>query len=68
MRDAYCSSGLEVMCDLDKKIQDPKDTKRLKQREGYLFRVGDCRVMNTKFYTKLIVDIITLVQRRDIYK
>ncbi|MFZ6025672.1 MAG: type II toxin-antitoxin system RelE family toxin [Bacteroidota bacterium] len=46
----------------------PVGYKKLKGRNGYRIRMGDYRVIYEIFDTELIVDIITLGHRKDIYK
>ena len=45
----------------------PKGCKKLKGREGYRIRTGNYRIIYDIFDTELIVDIITLGHRKDIY-
>lgn len=45
----------------------PAGYKKLKGREGYRIRVGNYRIIYDIFEKKLIVDIITLGHRKDIY-
>ena len=45
----------------------PKGCKKLKGREGYRIRTGNYRIIYDIFETELIVDIITLGHRKDIY-
>jgi mRNA interferase RelE/StbE len=45
----------------------PSGYKKLKGREGYRIRVGNYRVIYDIFESKLIVDIITLGHRKDVY-
>jgi len=46
----------------------PQGYKKLKGREGYRIRTGDYRVIYDIFDNKLIVDIITIGHRKDIYE
>jgi mRNA interferase RelE/StbE len=46
----------------------PNGYKKLKGRNGYRIRVGNYRVIYDIFDNKLIVDIITLGHRKDIYE
>lgn len=46
----------------------PQGYKKLKGREGYRIRVSNYRVIYDIFDTLLIVDIITLGHRKDIYE
>jgi len=45
----------------------PQGYKKLKGRDGYRIRVGNYRVIYDIFDAQLIVDIITLGHRKDIY-
>lgn len=45
----------------------PAGYKKLKGREGYRIRVGNYRIIYDIFENKLIVDLITLGLRKDIY-
>lgn len=45
----------------------PMGCKKLKGREGYRIRIGDYRVIYEITDSKLIVDVITLGHRKDIY-
>jgi mRNA interferase RelE/StbE len=46
----------------------PQGCKKLKGRDGYRIRVGNYRIIYDIFDDALIVDIITLGHRKDIYK
>ena len=46
----------------------PNGCKKLKGREGYHIRIGDYRVIYEVFDNNLIVDVITLGHRKDIYE
>ena len=46
----------------------PKGCKKLKGRDGFRIRVGNCRVIYDIFDTELVVDVIALGHRKDIYK
>jgi mRNA interferase RelE/StbE len=46
----------------------PKGYKKLKGRTGYRVRVGNYRIIYDIFDNELIVDIITLGHRKDIYE
>jgi mRNA interferase RelE/StbE len=46
----------------------PHGYKKLKGRDGYRIRVGNYRIIYDIFDTVLVVDIITLGHRKDIYK
>jgi mRNA interferase RelE/StbE len=45
----------------------PQGYKKLKGRDGFRIRVGDYRIIYNIFDTVLIIDIITLGHRKDIY-
>ncbi|GAB2486648.1 type II toxin-antitoxin system RelE/ParE family toxin [Algoriphagus taiwanensis] len=45
----------------------PSGCKKLKGRDGYRIRVGDYRIIYEIFDSDLIVDIIALGHRKDIY-
>ena len=46
----------------------PVGYKKLKGRDGYRVRVGSYRIIYDIFDSELIVDIITLGHRKDIYE
>ena len=46
----------------------PDGYKKLKGRKGYRIRVGDYRIIYEIFDYELIIDIIALGHRKDIYK
>jgi len=46
----------------------PAGYKKLKGREGYRIRAGNYRIIYEIFESRLIVDIITLGHRKDIYE
>ena len=46
----------------------PSGCKKLKGREGYRIRIGNYRIIYDIFDNELIVDIITLGHRKDIYE
>ena len=45
----------------------PQGYKKLKGRDSYRIRVGNYRVVYDIFDTRLIVDVITLGHRKDVY-
>jgi mRNA interferase RelE/StbE len=45
----------------------PTGCKKLKGREGYRIRKGDYRIIYDIYDTELLIDVITLGHRRDIY-
>ncbi len=46
----------------------PQGYKKLKGRAGYRIRVGNYRIIYDIFDAELIVDVITLGHRKDIYE
>jgi mRNA interferase RelE/StbE len=46
----------------------PQGYKKLKGRTGYRIRTGNYRIIYDIFETELIVDVITLGHRKDIYE
>ncbi len=46
----------------------PQGYKKLKGRDGYRIRTGNYRIIYNIFDTELIIDIITLGHRKDIYE
>lgn len=46
----------------------PKGYKKLKGRDGYRIRVGNYRIIYEIFDTILLIDIIALGHRKDIYE
>ena len=46
----------------------PADCKKLKGRDGYRIRTGNYRIIYDIFDTELVIDIITLGHRKDIYE
>ena len=45
----------------------PQGCKKLKGRDGYRIRIGNYRVIYDIFDTQLIIDVIDLGHRKDIY-
>jgi len=45
----------------------PHGCKKLKGRDGYRIRVGDYRVIYDIFDAQLIIDVVSLGHRKDIY-
>lgn len=45
----------------------PQGYKKLKNRTGYRIRVGDYRIIYDIFDTELIIDVITIGHRKDVY-
>lgn len=46
----------------------PMGYKKLKGREGYRIRTGNYRIIYNIFDTVLIIDIITIGHRKDVYE
>lgn len=46
----------------------PNGYKKLSGRDAYRIRIGDYRVIYDIFDTKLIIEIVTLGHRKDIYE
>ena len=46
----------------------PQGYRKLKGRDGYRIRVGDYRIIYDIFDTELVVDVIDLGHRKNIYK
>jgi mRNA interferase RelE/StbE len=46
----------------------PIGYKKLKGRDAYRIRIGDYRVIYNIFDNKLIIDIITIGHRKDVYQ
>lgn len=46
----------------------PNGCKKLKGRDGYRIRIGNYRVIYEIFDSELIIDVITLGHRKDIYE
>lgn len=46
----------------------PQGYKKLKGRDGYRIRVGNYRIIYDVFESELVVDIIALEHRKDIYE
>ena len=58
---------LEAIADLEENPR-PQGYIKLKGRDGYRIRVGNYRIIYDIFDTELIVDIITLGHRKEIYE
>jgi len=58
---------LEAIAGLEENPR-PQGYKKLKGRDGYRIRVGNYRVIYDIYDKELIVDIITLGHRKDIYE
>ncbi|MCW3127160.1 MAG: addiction module toxin, RelE/StbE family [Bacteroidetes bacterium] len=46
----------------------PQGVKKLKGRDGYRIRVGNYRVIYNIFDKQLVVDVITIGNRKDVYE
>jgi mRNA interferase RelE/StbE len=46
----------------------PSGCKKLKGREGYRIRVGDYRIIYEVFDHVLVIEVVSLGHRKDIYK
>lgn len=46
----------------------PKGYKKLKGRDGYRIKIGNYRVIYDIFDSELLIDIITLGHRKDVYE
>jgi mRNA interferase RelE/StbE len=57
---------LEAISDLEENPR-PAGNKKLKGRDGYRIRIGNYRVIYDIFDTQLIVDVIAVGHRKDIY-
>lgn len=58
---------IQAISELEKNPR-PAGCKKLKGRDGYRIRVGNYRVIYEIVDTELIVDVITLGHRKDIYE
>jgi len=58
---------IDAIADLEENPR-PVGCKKLKGRNGYRIRIGNYRIIYGIFDTELIVDVITLGHRKDIYK
>jgi mRNA interferase RelE/StbE len=67
LSDTIAEPILEAIADLEENPR-PTGCKKLKGRDGYRIRVGNYRIIYEIFDTELIVDIITLGHRKDIYE
>ena len=57
---------IEAIGDLSKNPR-PNGYKNLKSRDGYRIRIGDYRVIYEVFDDELVIDVIKLGHRKDIY-
>ncbi len=46
----------------------PNGVKKLKGREGYRIRIGDYRVIYEIIDNLLIIDVLTIAHRKDVYE
>jgi mRNA interferase RelE/StbE len=46
----------------------PEGCKKLKGRKGYRIRTGNYRIIYDIFETELLIDIITIGHRKDVYE
>jgi mRNA interferase RelE/StbE len=67
INEPYYSSIKQAIINLTENPR-PQGCKKLRGRDGYRIRVGNYRVIYDIFDAKLIVDIITLGHRKDIYE
>ncbi len=58
-----------ILDSIEKLGQNPRPigSKKLKGREGYRIRIGNYRVIYKIFDTELIIDVIAVGHRKDIY-
>jgi len=66
INEPFYSSIKQAILDLSENPRPP-GCKKLKGRSGWRIRVGNYRVIYDIFDNQLIVDIITLGHRKDIY-
>ena len=66
LSDSIAEPLFNAIADLE---EDPRPNgyRKLKGRDGYRIRVGDYRIIYEIYDHELIVDIITLGHRKDIY-
>lgn len=67
LSDKIAEPILEAISSLEENPR-PQGYKKLKGREGFRIRIGNYRVIYNIFDKELIVDVITLGNRRDIYE
>ncbi len=67
LSDIIAEPILEALQSLEENPR-PFGYKKLKGREGYRIRVGNYRIIYTILDVKLIVDIIAIGNRKDIYE
>lgn len=66
IKDPFYSNIKAAITDLTNDPR-PQGYKKLKGREGYRVRIGNYRVIYDIFDNELIIDIITLGHRKDVY-
>ena len=67
LNDKIANPILEAISELADEPR-PKGCKKLKGRDSYRIRIGDYRVIYNIFDSELIIDIVTLGHRKDIYE
>jgi mRNA interferase RelE/StbE len=67
LSDSIAEPILEAIAQLEENPR-PQGYKKLKGRDGYRIRTGNYRIIYNIIDTELIVDIITLGHRKDIYE
>jgi len=67
INEPFYSSIKSAIVDLTENPR-PNGYKKLKGRTGYRIRVGNYRVIYDIFDTTLVVDVITVGHRKDIYE
>jgi mRNA interferase RelE/StbE len=67
INEPYYANIKQAIANLTKNPR-PQGYKKLKGRDGYRIRTGNYRIIYHIFDTELIVDIITLGHRKDIYE
>lgn len=66
LSDSIAEPILEAISELEKDPR-PVGNKKLKGRDGYRIRIGNYRVIYDIFDTELVVDVIAVGHRKDIY-
>ena len=69
--DKLSDNSAQPICDAIAGLEEnprPSGYKILKERDGYRIRVGNYRIIYDIYDTELVVDIITLGHRKDIYE
>ena len=66
LSDKIAEPLLDAISDLEKNPR-PVGNKKLKGRDGYRIRVGNYRIIYDIFDSQLIIDVIALGHRKDIY-